>query len=287
MSSPPRKRIARGGEHFEHVSVQIEEGRVERAAAEVIDRDPLLGPLAEPVCERCGGRLVQDAKDLEPRDAPCDLRGRPLQLVEVGRDGDDRPLHALSERGLGELARPLQDERADLRERVLLAARDDERPLPRPLLHLEREALARLFELRAVPRPPEEALHAGDRVLRVDGPPRLGVVADEDLAVRVEADDARKEPPPLLVGQDVHTPVPDARDDGVRCAEVDSYDRHAGSGNITWGPARRKIPGHRHFRKRAGFRLPIPIPTAAPPGRRRTSDGWRSGRATSTRNRPT
>ena len=36
-------------------------------------------------------------------------------------------------------SRALQDERADLRERVLLAARDDERPLPGPLLHLERE----------------------------------------------------------------------------------------------------------------------------------------------------
>ena len=56
--------------------------------------------------------------------------------------------------------------------------------------------------------------------------PRLGRVPDEHVAVRVEAHDAREEPPPLLVRQDVHAPVADARDDGVRGAEVDADDAH-------------------------------------------------------------
>ena len=230
------ERIARGGEDLEDVAVQIEQRRVERAAAEVVDGDPLLGPLAEPVRERCGGRLVQDAKDLEPRDAPCDLRGRALQLVEVGRDGDDRPLDALAERGLGELARPLETNAPISGSVYSLPRATTSGPCPGPSFisnakRLRAFSSSGLFHVR-----PRRRFTLAIVFFASIAAPRLGGVADEDVAVRVEADDARKEPPPLLVGQDVHPPVPDARDDGVRCAEVDSDDRHAGSGNITWAP---------------------------------------------------
>ena len=226
--------IAGGGEHLEDVPVQVEERCVEGATAEVVDGDPLLAPLAEPVRQRRRRRLVEDAKDLEPGDPAGHFRRRPLELVEVRRHGDDGALDALAQRRLGDLARPTQDERADFRQRVLLAAGDDEGPLPRALLHLEGEAPARLLELGAVPCPPEQALHAGDRVLGVDGAPRLGVVPDEDVAARVKAHHAREEPPPLLVPQDVNTTAADARDDRIRSPEIDAYDRHGPmKGNIT------------------------------------------------------
>src|SRR6185369_2616959 len=125
-----------------------------------------------------------------------------------------------------DLLRALEDERADLRERVLLPARHHERPLPRPFAHLERRPLPRLRELRARPRTPEQALHARDRVARVDRAPRLRGMADEDVAVGVEAHHAREEAVTLLVCEHVNTPHAHARDDRVRRAEVDTDDAH-------------------------------------------------------------
>src|SRR5262249_29862119 len=154
---------------------------------------------AEAVGERGGGGLVQDAQDLETCDAPRDLGGRALELVEVRGDGDDRLVDRGAERALGDLLRLLEDERADLRERVLLAAREDERPLARALAHVEGEALARLDELLGVPRSADEALDARDRVLAVDPEARLGVAADEDLAAGMEAHHAREKPVAVLV----------------------------------------------------------------------------------------
>ena len=90
-------------QHLEHVPGEVEQRAVERAAAEVVDRDPLLAGPTEAVGERRGRRLVDDAKDIEPRDAPCDLGRGPLQLVEVGGNGDDGALDPLAEGPLGDL----------------------------------------------------------------------------------------------------------------------------------------------------------------------------------------
>ena len=63
---------------------------VERAAAEVVDRDLLIAPgLVEAVGERRRGRLVDDAQDLEPGDLAGVLGRLALGVVEVGGDGDD------------------------------------------------------------------------------------------------------------------------------------------------------------------------------------------------------
>ena len=65
-------RVAVGREHLEDARVQLEDGNVERAAAEIVDRD--LRALAEPVQavgERGGGRLVDDALDVKPASSPA------------------------------------------------------------------------------------------------------------------------------------------------------------------------------------------------------------------------
>ena len=103
-SSPPRNGVARRREHLEDVAGQVEQRAVERAAAEVVDGDALLGRAPEAVGERRGGGLVDDAQDLEPGDAARDLRRRALQLVEVRGHGDDGALDRLAERRLGDLA---------------------------------------------------------------------------------------------------------------------------------------------------------------------------------------
>ena len=89
-------RVAVGGAHLEHALPEVEDGDVERAAAEVEHEDRLVVLLVETVGERGRGRLVDDALDVEAGDLAGVLGGLALRVVEVRRDGDDR---------LGDLAR--------------------------------------------------------------------------------------------------------------------------------------------------------------------------------------
>src|SRR5207249_11934793 len=85
-------------------------------AAEVVDGDRA-GLLAiEPVCERPGGRCVDDAEHVESGDPPGVAGRLPLAVVEVGRDGDDR-----LGRIAGAAANFLQDEGGKLFGRVFTA----------------------------------------------------------------------------------------------------------------------------------------------------------------------
>ena len=135
------KGVARGGQHLEDVVREIEQRDVEGSAAEVVDREPLGRALAVAVGERRGGRLVEDAQHLEPRDPTGDLGRRALQVVEVRGHRDHGALDRRAERRFGDGFGLAQDERADFGQRVGFAARDHERRLSRPLAHLERESL--------------------------------------------------------------------------------------------------------------------------------------------------
>ena len=59
-------------------------GDVERATAEVVDRDHLVLLLVEAVRQRGRGRLVDDAQHLEPGDLARVLGRLALRVVEVG-----------------------------------------------------------------------------------------------------------------------------------------------------------------------------------------------------------
>ena len=83
--------VAGGRDDLEDAArADLEDRDVERAAAEVVDGDRLLDVLAEAVRERGGGRLVDDADDVEAGDLPGVLRRLTLVVVEVRGDGDDR-----------------------------------------------------------------------------------------------------------------------------------------------------------------------------------------------------
>ena len=102
---------------------QLEDADVERPAAEVVDGDLLVLLLVEPVRQGRCGRLVDDALDVEPGDAPGVLGRLALGVVEVGRDGDDRLGHLLAEVRLGVALQLLEDHRADLGRAEGLAVR--------------------------------------------------------------------------------------------------------------------------------------------------------------------
>ena len=221
------ERVAGGSEDLEDVAVQIEQRAVERAAAEVVDGDALIAGATEAVGERGRGRLVEDAQDLETGDATGDLGRRTLQLVEVRRDGDDRALDGAAQRGLCDLARALEHERADLGQRIVLSPRANERSLTGALLQLEREPRFRLRDLGAPPRAADEALVAVDGVARVDDAARFRGRTDQHFTIRVEAHDAREQAKAMLVGEDVDLTRTYAGDDRVGRTEIDPDDAHA------------------------------------------------------------
>ena len=149
------------------VVAELEHRHVERAAAEVEDEDHLVRALlVEPVGERCRGRLVDDADDVQAGDLPGVLRRLALGVVEVRGDGDHRVGDRLAEVGLGVGLQLLEDHRGELRRRVLLAAclhahvvvraRDD---LVRDDLHLLRDLV--MHYLRPMKRLIEKIVFCG------------------------------------------------------------------------------------------------------------------------------
>ena len=69
--------------------VQLEDGDVVRAAAEIEHGDLLVLLLVETVRERRGRRLVDDAEHVEAGDLAGVLRRLTLRVVEVGGHRDD------------------------------------------------------------------------------------------------------------------------------------------------------------------------------------------------------
>ena len=113
--------VAVGRLHLEHAVADFENGNVERAAAEVIDRDGAGLALVEAVGERRRGRLVDDAQHFEAGDLAGVLGGLALCVVEIGRNGDDGLIDFRAEIGLRGLLHLLQDESGNLRRRIGLA----------------------------------------------------------------------------------------------------------------------------------------------------------------------
>ena len=76
--------VAVGGQNFEDAFMQAQNGNIERAAAQIVDRDHSVFALIESVGQRRGRRLIHQPQHFESRDAPGVLGGLPLRVVEVG-----------------------------------------------------------------------------------------------------------------------------------------------------------------------------------------------------------
>jgi hypothetical protein len=109
------ERVAVGGLHLEHAVTDLEHRHVERAAAEVIDRDGALLLLVEAVGERRRGRLIDDAQHFKAGDLAGVLGGLTLGVVKVSRNSDDRLVDLLAEMRFRGLLHLLQGEGGDLR----------------------------------------------------------------------------------------------------------------------------------------------------------------------------
>ena len=113
--------VAVRGKDLDDTVADVQNGDIERAAAQIIDHDLLRGFLIDTVGQCSGRRLVDDTLDLQAGDLACILRGLTLGVVEVSRDGDDRFGHGLAQVSLSIRLQLAQDHCGDLLRGVLLA----------------------------------------------------------------------------------------------------------------------------------------------------------------------
>ena len=113
--------VAGGGQHLDDAVVDLQNGDIEGAAAQIVDHDLLGLLLIHTVGQSGGGGLVDDTLDIETGDLAGVLGGLTLGVGEVGGDGDDSFGDGLAQIGLGVALQLLQDHGADLLRGVALA----------------------------------------------------------------------------------------------------------------------------------------------------------------------
>ena len=115
-------RVTVGRDDLHDVVAYLEDRDVEGAAAEIVNGDDFFRLLVEAVGEGCGRRLVDDALDVEARDAAGVFGGLALRVIEVRGNGDDGFGHRLAEVILRGFLQLLQHFCADFLRRELFAA---------------------------------------------------------------------------------------------------------------------------------------------------------------------
>ena len=151
--------IAAGGQHRKGAVFDLDDGDVEGAAAEVIDQDLLGRFVVKAVGHGGGGRLIDDAQDVQACDAARILGGLALAVVKVSGDSDDGLCHRLAQIALGIAADLGQDHGADLLRGQVSAI--DMHPVIRTHVPLDagHRAAGVCGDLALLPRRPPDARH--------------------------------------------------------------------------------------------------------------------------------
>ncbi|EKQ63152.1 putative NAD-specific glutamate dehydrogenase [Xanthomonas citri pv. malvacearum str. GSPB1386] len=222
--------VAIGGQHFELLLAidfsDFDDRDVEGAAAQVVHGNlAVAAVLVQAIGQRCGGRLVDDALDVQTGDAAGILGGLTLAVVEVRRHRDHRLGDLLAEEVFGGLLHLFQHARGDFLRRHALAVaglhpgvaivvrQDAVRHVRDVLLHFA------VGELAA-----DQALHRVEGVLRVGHGLALGRSADQHFAVLGVGDDRRRGAIALGVFNDAGLAAVHDRHARVRGAEVNTND---------------------------------------------------------------
>ena len=190
--------IAAGGQHREGAVLDLDDGDIERAAAQVIDQNLLRRFVVQAVGHRSSRRLVDDAQNVQPRDAACILRSLALAVVKVGWHRDDGLGHRLAEVALSVAADLRQDHGADFLRGQVFAVDVD----PVVGTHV--------------------ALDAGDGAAGVGRDLALGRAAHQTLTVSGKGDHAGGGAFALGIGDDHRLAALDHCHTGVGRSKVDS-----------------------------------------------------------------
>ncbi|MCY1355612.1 NAD-specific glutamate dehydrogenase [compost metagenome] len=224
--------VAASRQHLEHPAGQPQDGNVEGAAAEVVDRHHALGLLVEAVGHRCSGRLVEQAQHAEASQARSVLGGLALGIVEIGRDGDHRADQLTTKGRLGALAQALENLRRDFYRALRALHRVDERHVRLALDEAIRQLLAEMVDVFDATA--HQALDRQHGIERIAGSGGLGGPANLD-AVGVVAHRGRQDHLPIGVGQRRGQPTAHRGDQRIGGAQVDTHGQAAlvGLGTLT------------------------------------------------------
>ena len=181
---------------LEHAVMDVQNGHVERTAAEVVDEYRLIVLGVEAVTDGGGRRLVDERQHLHPGRAGAELGGVAGQTLAVGGDGDDGLGEVLADDLLGVLLEHAEQHDGDLFGAQVLAD--------------ERHALGGT----------EDALDGADRALLVEV--FLGLRAEGQGAVAAQRDDRGRPFLALVVGHHLRLAVLEVGHDRVAGAEVDA-----------------------------------------------------------------
>ena len=212
-------RVAVGRFDLDNAFAHFENGNIERAAAEVIDRDGLILLLVEAIGQRGRRGLIDDALHVEAGNLARVFGGLALRVVKVGRHGDHSLSNRLAQISFSALLELLQNHGRDFGRGVLLALRHDGHVVAL-LDHLVGDHLH--FVVHFVVTAPHEALDGEDRVLRIGDGLALGHLAYEPLTALREADNRGGRARTLFIWNDFGLTALEDGNARVGGAEVDS-----------------------------------------------------------------
>ena len=106
--------VAAGSKHREGAVLDLDDGHIKGAAAQVVHQNFLRCFVVKAVSHGGGGGLVDDAQHIQARNAACILRGLALAVVKVSGHRDNGFGHRLTEVALGIAADLGQNHGADL-----------------------------------------------------------------------------------------------------------------------------------------------------------------------------
>jgi len=221
--------VAVCSQHFKLVLTvdfgDLDHRNVEGTATQVIDDHGVVAlGLVHAVCQRSRGRFVDDALDVQTGDTTGILGGLTLAVVEVGRNGDHRLGHRLTEVVLGGLLHLLQDFSGYLRRRHFLAIHLDPGVAVVGLDDLVRDHLNVFLHDVFVKATTDQTLHRIQGVVRVGHCLALGRLTNEDFAVVRVRDDRRSGTAAFGIFNYLGLAVFQNRDAGVGGSQVDTDD---------------------------------------------------------------
>ena len=117
--------VARRRKHLDNIRIDVENGDVERAAAQIVDHDLLRLFLIYAVGQGGRSRLIDDALDIQSGDLARVLGSLPLRIGEIGRYGNHSLRYRFAEICLRIGLELLQDHRRDFLRRILLSINID------------------------------------------------------------------------------------------------------------------------------------------------------------------
>ena len=192
--------VAARRQHLDNALANFDDGYVKRAAAKVVDHDFLRCAVVQPVGKGGAGRLVDDAADVQTRNAPRVLRRLTLDVPEIRWDGNHRVGDGFAEVTFRVLLQLAKNHGADFLRRIAFPG----------------DGLA---PVRA-----HMALDGRNRAVGVDCCLTLRRAADEPLAAVGERHDGRRGALALIVRNDGCAAALNHGDAAVGSTQVDTDD---------------------------------------------------------------